>query len=490
MGLPRANLRTSRLAARRPRWTPVGRQTDRPFVQVSYCEVRQTLPVVAGAEFVNDDEICMTCHEAYVKSFANNVHRQGEVRVVPRPGEQARRDARQGAGAGLQLQAGESRGEVGGLLEVPRGQPVRRRLPLADEQARQLQRDLRRLPPRTLQRASGDAGDDRAGRRRAAGRLDGEADQLPHDRQRPGGGPGRGAIAFAPRHVAQSRRGRPEHLLPLPLRQERLAADRRPAPNLRTQRLQLHDLPRPARTDQGVVASRPLPGLPQGHAPTMAWHSSIHELNGVACTDCHNPHPNSHVPGVVNINHYRVDRPKRMPMSVWEPEACYKCHPKIYALNQLSSHHPILEGKMVCSDCHDPHGQRERNLKAETINLLCYKCHMEKQGPWAYPHPPCDENCAICHEPHGAVANNLLRQPPTFLCLRCHAGHAAESGPHLTTGPREHHPATQRPARRSTATARSATRKSTAATSRRRPTRTPTPSSAKCFHNFQSTMKV
>ena len=53
-------------------------KADRPFVQVSYCEVRQVLPVVAGAEFVNDDEICMTCHEAYVKSFANNVHRQGK----------------------------------------------------------------------------------------------------------------------------------------------------------------------------------------------------------------------------------------------------------------------------------------------------------------------------------------------------------------------------------------------------------------------------
>ena len=124
-------------------------------------------------------------------------------------------------------------------------------------------------------------------------------------------------------------------------------------------------------------------------------------------------------------------------MSVCEPDACYKCHPKIYALNQLSSHHPILEGKMVCSDCHDPHGQRERNLKAETINLLCYKCHMEKQGPWAYPHPPCDENCAICHEPHGAVANDLLRRPPTFLCLGCHTGHNATVGvpPHI--GPRE-----------------------------------------------------
>ena len=222
----------------------------------------------------------------------------------------------------------------------------------------------------------------------------------------------------------------------------------------------------------------------------MAWHSSIHELNGVACTDCHNPHPNSNVPAVVDINHYRVDRPKRMPMSVCEPDACYKCHPKIYAMNQLSSHHPILEGKMVCSDCHDPHGQRERNLKAETINLLCYKCHMEKQGPFAYPHPPGDENCAICHEPHGAVANNLLRQPPTFLCLRCHVGHNSQTHaptprPRLRRPPAAAwtSPTTRRFAKRSTATVRSATVKSTAATSRRRPSRTPKSSSDKRFHN-------
>jgi DmsE family decaheme c-type cytochrome len=157
--------------------------------------------------------------------------------------------------------------------------------------------------------------------------------------------------------------------------------------------------------------------------PTMAWHSSIHELNGVACTDCHNPHPRSNVQQFVNISHFQVDRPKRLPMSVQQPEACFKCHPKIFALTNLPAHHPIQEGKMVCSDCHDPHGQLARNLRAETVNLLCYKCHAEKQGPFAYPHPPVTENCAICHEPHGTVAANLLRQPPVFLCLRCHSGH-------------------------------------------------------------------
>ena len=110
-------------------------------------------------------------------------------------------------------------------------------------------------------------------------------------------------------------------------------------------------------------------------------------------------------------------------MSVQEPETCYKCHPKIYGLNALPSHHPIKEGKMVCSDCHDPHGQETGNLKEATINLVCYRCHGEKQGPFAFEHPPVRENCCICHNPHGAVTNNLLKQPPTFLCLRCHAGH-------------------------------------------------------------------
>jgi len=162
--------------------------------------------------------------------------------------------------------------------------------------------------------------------------------------------------------------------------------------------------------------------------PTMAWHSSTHDLEGVACTDCHNPHPSANVPQVVNISHTAVRRPNRMPMSVDEPGTCYKCHPKVFGLNALPSHHPIKEGKMTCSDCHDAHGQQEGNLKADRINDLCYKCHAEKQGPFVYEHAPVTEDCGICHEPHGTVANNLLRQPPVFLCLRCHTGHRAHHG--------------------------------------------------------------
>ena len=116
-------------------------------------------------------------------------------------------------------------------------------------------------------------------------------------------------------------------------------------------------------------------------------------------------------------------------MSVQQPEACYKCHPQIYGLSNLPSHHPIAEGKMVCSDCHDAHGQAESGLREPTVNLVCYRCHAEKQGPFAYEHPPVTEDCGICHEPHGTVTNNLLRQPATFLCLRCHSGHRSDHRP-------------------------------------------------------------
>ena len=169
-------------------------------------------------------------------------------------------------------------------------------------------------------------------------------------------------------------------------------------------------------------------------SPTTAWHSSIHEQSGVACTDCHNPHPDASVQETVNIRHSSIRRPPRLPMSVYEPYTCYKCHPAVQAEFQLPSHHPVLEGKMVCSTCHDPHGRSEGSLTEPTLNLVCYRCHADKQGPYVYQHPPVEENCAICHTPHGAVANNLLRQPPTFLCLRCHAGHRAAPSEHFGIG--------------------------------------------------------
>ena len=89
---------------------------------------------------------------------------------------------------------------------------------------------------------------------------------------------------------------------------------------------------------------------------------------------------------------------------------------------------------MVCGDCHDAHGQYEANLKEVSINMVCYKCHADKQGPFTNEHPPVTENCGYCHNPHGAVADKMLRQPSPFLCLRCHSGHRGSHGNGARTG--------------------------------------------------------
>ena len=44
---------------------------------------------------------------------------------------------------------------------------------------------------------------------------------------------------------------------------------------------------------------------------------------------------------------------------------------------------PLREGKIVCSDCHNPHGTvTEAMLRDDSINDTCYKCHAEKRGPF------------------------------------------------------------------------------------------------------------
>ncbi len=50
-------------------------KAENAFRQVSYTAVHGAVPKLEGAEMVNDDEICMQCHEAYVKAFHENVHR-------------------------------------------------------------------------------------------------------------------------------------------------------------------------------------------------------------------------------------------------------------------------------------------------------------------------------------------------------------------------------------------------------------------------------
>ena len=126
------------------------------------------------------------------------------------------------------------------------------------------------------------------------------------------------------------------------------------------------------------------------------WSGSIHEVRNVACTNCHTI--------------MRSVSAKFQLKTVYEPETCFQCHKDKRAQMARSAHMPIREGKMVCSDCHNPHGTaNESLLKTATINDTCYKCHAEKRGPFLFEHTPVRVNCLNCHEAHGSINEFMLK---------------------------------------------------------------------------------
>ena len=141
----------------------------------------------------------------------------------------------------------------------------------------------------------------------------------------------------------------------------------------------------------------------------MHWAGSIHAANKLGCSDCHNPMSRFSVNGLM----------KKAGIT----ETCLTCHQQQRAEFRKRSHMPVLEGKMTCEDCHNPHGSSsKRLLKADSINDLCYTCHAEKRGPFIWEHAPVRENCMNCHHPHGSNQDKLLVQARPMLCQQCHSG--------------------------------------------------------------------
>ena len=137
----------------------------------------------------------------------------------------------------------------------------------------------------------------------------------------------------------------------------------------------------------------------------ILWQGSTHQTHELACTSCHQIH----------IQHDKVRE------KLTQPQVCFTCHKEQRVQIIRPYRHPILEGKVVCSDCHNPHGSVAPALMVrENINETCYTCHMEKRGPYLRNHPPVQENCALCHNPHGTTIPNLLKVRPPFLCQECH----------------------------------------------------------------------
>jgi len=140
------------------------------------------------------------------------------------------------------------------------------------------------------------------------------------------------------------------------------------------------------------------------------FERSAHAKSGVSCLGCHSVH--------------HSEAPERL-LKAEQPKLCFQCHSDQKAAFDMPFHHPVNEGAVSCSDCHDPHGTfQANNLKATADqNAVCTKCHAETRGPFVYEHAAVKaEGCVGCHSPHGSQNARLLNMPAiNTLCNQCHS---------------------------------------------------------------------
>ncbi len=146
------------------------------------------------------------------------------------------------------------------------------------------------------------------------------------------------------------------------------------------------------------------------------WQGSVHQVRNLACTNCH-----TIMRSVSAQNQLKTS---------FEPDTCFQCHKDRRAQMLMPAHMPMREGKITCTNCHNPHGSAtEAMLWQDSINDNCYTCHAEKRGPFLFEHAPVRENCLNCHDPHGSINEFSLKMSRPRLCFECHSiGHAETTG--------------------------------------------------------------
>jgi DmsE family decaheme c-type cytochrome len=137
------------------------------------------------------------------------------------------------------------------------------------------------------------------------------------------------------------------------------------------------------------------------------------------------------------------------------PETCFQCHLDKKAEFSLPYAHQVLNGKMSCSDCHDPHkgnAIKGGGTQLHSNNETCAECHKAQTQHFIFSHDAVKEGCSSCHNPHGSVNQKMLTERNATLCLKCHfdghtgykpgsagiaatSGQMGPSGNHGPTGP-------------------------------------------------------
>jgi predicted CXXCH cytochrome family protein len=159
-------------------------------------------------------------------------------------------------------------------------------------------------------------------------------------------------------------------------------------------------------------------------------HARIHTPDGsmkgqAGCEACHGP-GSKHIAAGGGRDRFIVNPGK-------DPAACLNCHLQTHAEFRLPQHHPVLEGKLNCVQCHDPHGSdifkpAGKGLAMARLNETCADCHREQSRPRVYEHDAMREGCTVCHAPHGSINAKMLVERDSNLCLKCHAQANAQFG--------------------------------------------------------------
>lgn len=146
--------------------------------------------------------------------------------------------------------------------------------------------------------------------------------------------------------------------------------------------------------------------------------NSLHSKNDVSCISCHSPH------------HAEA---KKFLLAKAQPELCYSCHLQKKAEFEMPFHHRVNEGLIQCTDCHNPHGtvKPHQVRTSATQNVVCFTCHTDKQGPYAFEHEAVKlEGCQACHNPHGGPNPHMLKVSNlNLLCLQCHTQSSFSGAP-------------------------------------------------------------
>lgn len=131
------------------------------------------------------------------------------------------------------------------------------------------------------------------------------------------------------------------------------------------------------------------------------------------CETCHGP-------GSVHVENRGR---KSGDIVVADVRTCFACHLDVRGQFLLQHHHPVMEGRMFCSDCHDMHGTDVRSSGGAALmgsNERCFRCHKEMRGPFVFEHDAIRDGCSSCHNGHGSINDKLLVAGQSITCLRCH----------------------------------------------------------------------